>query len=910
MSDETLYLIDGSGFIFRAFFKLPQMSKSDGTPIGAVYGFTRALMNLVKNNAATHMAVVFDASRKTFRQDIYPDYKATRRETPEALVPQFPLIREAVRAFNIKAVEMEGYEADDLIATYATLGIARGMKVKILSADKDMMQLISDGVELYDAFDFSRVDDAKVMKKFGVTPDKVIEVQALAGDSSDNVPGVKGIGPKGAAELVNSFGSVENIYEHIADIKKTRIQTLLKEHEEYARISKKLVTLCRSVPVEVPIDDLKITHSDYDKIMAFLKANEFKSLMSSLPNWQDIREKTVKHVIDEHISYATIDTIEDLQKWIALAFEKGIVAFDTETDSLDAFSANLIGFSLSVNEGEACYVPLGHTVSDDSLFSEGVSVSSLKQIPLADALAVLKPLLCDRSVLKIGHNIKYDMNVLLKYYGKDFFIAPLDDTMVMSYALDGVGHRHGMDELSERYLGHTTIKYSDVTGSGKNKISFASVPVDKATAYAAEDADVTLRLYNFLKKRLFTEKMNTLYEIYDRPLISVLSSMERNGVLVDAVKLKNLSRTFEKKMNDLETEIKSLTGEDFNINSPSQLGEILFDRMKIAGGVKSAKTGKYSTDVDVLEELAESGVVVAEKVLEYRGFAKIKSTYTDVLPTFINKNSGRIHTGYLQTGTSTGRLASSDPNLQNIPVRTEDGRKIRQAFVCREGYKILSADYSQIELRIIAEIADITALKKAFIDGMDIHALTASKVFGIPMEDMTPQIRRSAKAINFGIIYGISSFGLSKQLNISRSEAGDLIKSYYLQFPELKDYMDATTEEAKKNGYVKTFFGRKCFISGINDKNTHIRNYAVRAAINAPIQGTASDLMRLMMIDMYDYFASEMIMQVHDELVFEIRSEEAEIRAKQIKKIMENVYHFSVPLIAEVNIGDNWDEAH
>jgi len=910
MSDDTLYLIDGSGFIFRAFFKLPQMSKSDGTPIGAVYGFTRALMNLVKNNAATHMAVVFDASRKTFRQDIYPEYKATRRETPEALIPQFPLIREAVRAFNIKAVEMEGYEADDLIATYAALGTAKGMKVKILSADKDMMQLVGDGVELYDAFDFSLVDNAKVMKKFGVTPDKVIEVQALAGDSSDNVPGVKGIGPKGAAELVNSFGSVEEIYEHISDIKKPRIQSLLKEYEIQARISKQLVTLCRKVPVEVSIDDFKIVHSNYDKIMAFLKANEFKSLMSSLPNWQNIREDTVKRVIDGHVSYVTVDTLEELRKWIDLAFEKGIVAFDTETDNLDAFSANLIGFSLSVNEGEACYVPLGHTVPDNSLFSEEVSVSPLKQIPLADALTVLKPLLSDRSVLKIGHNIKYDMNVLLKYYGNDFFITPLDDTMVMSYALDGAGHRHGMDELSERYLNHTTIKYSDVTGSGKNKISFAAVPVAKATAYAAEDADITLRLYNFLKKRLFTEKMNTLYEVYDRPLINVLSSMERNGVLVDAVKLKNLSRVFEKKMNVLETEIKSLTGEDFNLNSPSQLGEILFDKMKLDGGVKSSKTGKYSTDVDVLEDLAENGVVVAEKVLEYRGFAKIKSTYTDVLPTFINKNTGRIHTGYLQTGTSTGRLASSDPNLQNIPVRTEDGRKIRQAFICRDGYKILSADYSQIELRIIAEVADITALKRAFIDNIDIHALTASKVFGVPMSEMTPQIRRSAKAINFGIIYGISSFGLSKQLGISRTEAGDLIKSYYAQFPELKVYMDTTVEEAKKNGYVKTVFGRKCFIAGINDKNSRIRNYAMRAAVNAPIQGTASDLMRLMMIDMYDCFANEMIMQVHDELVFEIKSDEVEAKAKQIKAIMENVCRFSVPLVAEVNIGDNWDEAH
>ncbi|OPZ78564.1 MAG: DNA polymerase I [Alphaproteobacteria bacterium ADurb.Bin438] len=818
------------------------------------------------------------------------------------------MIREAVEAFNIKSVELEGYEADDLIATYAKLGIEAGMNVKILSSDKDMMQLIGLGIELYDAFDFSLVDNEKVMQKFGVTPDKVIDVQSLAGDSSDNVPGVKGIGPKTASSLINDFGSLEGIYENLDKISKPRTKALLEEHKDLAFISKKLVTLCNHAPVEVGLKDLEIINPDFDKIMDFMRANEFKSLMNSLPNWQEKREEVIRKVKSESAKYITVDEEKDLKEWVERAINEGVVAFDTETDSLDSFSANLVGFSLCIKEGEACYVPLNHKAKQESLFEE-TSIKP-KQIDFNKALEILKPLLTDESVMKVGHNIKYDMNVLVKYYGDDFFIKPASDTMLMSYTLDGAKHRHNMDELALKHFGHTTIKYDDVTGTGKSKISFDLVGIKEATKYAAEDAYVTMMLYNFFKDRLVKEKSLSIYEYYDRPLLNVLSQMERNGVLIDAIKLNDLSKEFSLKISELDKEIQDIAGVEFNVNSPSQLGEVLFDKMGLLGGKKSSKTGKYSTDVDVLEELANNGEKIAEKVLEYRGFSKIKSTYTDALPTFINKRTGRVHTSYLQTGTSTGRLSSSDPNLQNIPIRSEDGRKIRQAFIAKKGHKILSADYSQIELRIIAEVAEIKALKQAFIDNVDIHAVTASKVYGIPIEGMDPTIRRSAKAINFGIIYGISAFGLAKQLNVSRTEANDLINSYFKQFPELKNYMDSTENFAKQNGFVETLFGRKCYINGINDKNSGIRNYALRAAINAPIQGSASDLMRIAMINMYKEFKDEMIMQVHDELVFEIKQEEAETKAKRIKEIMEQAYKMSVPLIAEVGIGDNWDMAH
>ena len=947
---DHLFLVDGSGYIFRAYHALPPLTrKSDGMPVGAVSGFCNMLYKLIEDTKdefePTHLAVIFDASAKTFRNDFYPEYKAHRPETPEDLKPQFALVRDAVRAFSVPSIEMHGFEADDLIATYARLAREAGARVTIVSSDKDLMQLVTDDVDMLDTMKMKTISHAEVMEKFGVPPDKVIEVQALAGDAVDNVPGVPGIGIKTAAELINQYGDLETLLAKASEIKQPKRRENLIQFADQARISKRLVTLDDKVPLDVPVEETVVNSPDPERLISFLRAMEFTTLTKRVASKAGLDSDAIapaaSHAVSDETKQATakakptkaakgkaapdtnppmsearhiaVTKLDDLKDWVVRARAQGFVAIDCETDSLDPMQARLVGFSMCMVPGEACYVPLQHGAGVGGLdFSDA---NKAEQIPLKDAIAALKPLFDDTSVLKIGQNIKFD---LLVFEQHGLRLDTLDDTMLMSYALDAGLHGHGMDELSEIHLGHKPISFSEVTGTGKARITFDQVPVDKAVAYAAEDADVTLRLWYALKPRLVTEHKVTLYETLERPLVPVLRDMERAGIKVDRNVLARLSADFAQKMAQYEDETYALAGEKFNIGSPKQLGEILFDKMSLEGGRKT-KTGAWSTDSDALETLALAGHELPQRVLDWRGLAKLKSTYTDALPAFIHPETGRVHTSYSLASTTTGRLSSSDPNLQNIPVRTEDGRKIRTAFVADKGNKLISADYSQIELRLLAHIADIASLRQAFADGLDIHAMTASEMFGVPVKDMDPSVRRRAKAINFGIIYGISAFGLANQLGISRSEAGEYIERYFARFPGIRAYMDETKKSAHENGYVETIFGRRVHLPAIHSKNGAERSFMERAAINAPIQGSAADIIRRAMIRMPDALATaklkaRMLLQVHDELIFEVPENETDKTAKLVSDVMVNAcapaLTLTVPLEVDARAADNWDEAH
>ncbi len=925
--DNELFLIDGSGFIFRAYHALPPLTRPDGTPVNAVLGFTNMLVKLINDMHVPGIAVIFDAKRKNFRNDIYPEYKANREDPPEDLRPQFAIIREATEAFSIPAIEMEGFEADDLIATYARLAHEQGRPVAIVSSDKDLMQLIRPGVRMFDPMKYKDIGEAEVLEKFGVPPHKVVDVQALAGDSVDNVPGVPGIGVKTAAQLINEYGDLETLLKRAGEIKQPKRREALVNNAENARISKRLVVLDAHVNVERGLDDLKITHPDRQKLYSFLQQQGFKSVLARMEKqFGSVANDAAPAVIaatpapekkPEAAGYELVQDEKALQRWINMAMEQGSVAVDTETTNLTPSKAKLVGISMSTAKGNGCYIPLQHR--DPKGYSESFDFSmqdkktetvDLKQIPVATAMKMLKPLLEDPSVMKIGHNIKYDLQMFLHY---GIRVAPTDDTMLMSFVLDGAQHGHGMDELSELLLGHKTITYSEVTGTGKSQVTFDLVPLDKALGYAAEDADVTLQLERLFKPRLPQEQMAAFYETVERPLVPIIADMEFTGVKIDVPMLRKISNDFAKKIMELEADIHKTTGRSFNIGSPKQLGDVLFGEMGLQGGSKT-KTGAWSTGAEVLEELSDNPVVA--KILEWRGLSKLKSTYADALPEAINPATGRLHTSYHMTGANTGRLASSDPNLQNIPIRTEDGKKIRAAFVPEDGFEFLSVDYSQVELRLAAELADVKQLKQAFHDGVDIHAATASQVFGVPMDQMTPDIRRNAKAINFGIIYGISGFGLANQLGIPQGEAAEYIKQYLARFPELKKYMDAQKEFARKHGYVQTYYGRKVYLRGIQDKNPAMRNFAERQAINAPLQGTAADIMKRAMIALAPAIkdaklGARMLLQVHDELLFEVPVKEKAETEALVVKIMESAGPgLGVPLEVDAGWGMNWADAH
>ncbi|MCF3628180.1 DNA polymerase I [Thalassospiraceae bacterium LMO-SO8] len=920
---EHVFLVDGSGFIFRAYHALPPMTAPDGTPTNAVFGFTKMLMKLVEDTEADFVAVIFDRARKTFRNDIYPEYKAHRPPAPDDLIPQFELVRKATEALNVPAIDMEGFEADDIIATYARQARERGAEVTIVSSDKDLMQLVDDSVVLFDAMKNREIGPDQVMEKFGVAPDKVIDVQALAGDSSDNVPGVAGIGVKTAAQLIGEYGDLDTLLARAAEIKQPKRRESLLEQADMARISRDLVTLKDDVPVTHTIDDMRKKAPNAETLLTFLRDLGFKSLATTVesrlgtPANGGNGAAAAQSPAALAPRYELVQTLDQLQPWIDAAYATGIIAVDTETDALDAMGAGLVGVSLATEAGRACYIPLAHVSSvpqgqlDLGDGDGGGGDSAPEQIPLKAALSALKPMLEDPSILKVGQNIKYDIQVLGRY-GVEVF--PVDDTMLLSYVLDGGLHGHGMDDLARDFLDYDTIKFKDVAGTGKAQVSFDRVPLDKALDYAAEDADITLRLHNLFKPRLVAEHMVTVYETLERPLIPVLRDMERRGIKVDAGVLKGLSADFTARMDGLESEIHKLAGHEFNIGSPKQLGEILFDEMGLDGG-KKTKTGAYATGAEVLDDLAAQGHELPQKVLDWRQLAKLKSTYTDTLVGEINPKTGRVHTNYAQAVAATGRLSSNDPNLQNIPIRSEEGRKIRTAFVADKGFTLMSADYSQIELRLLAHVADIDSLKQAFHAGIDIHALTASQVFGIPVEGMDPMVRRRAKAINFGIIYGISAFGLARQLGISRGEAGEYIDAYFEQYPGIKAYMERTKEQAKKQGFVETTFGRKCHVRGINDRNPNMRGFAERAAINAPIQGGAADIIKRAMIRLPDALAeaglnARMLLQVHDELIFEVPDAEIEATRDVVRKVMSGAAHLSVPLDVDIGTGANWDEAH
>ena len=949
---DHLYLVDGSGYLFRAYHALPPLTrKSDGLPVGAVSGYCNMLWKLLEDmkgpEQPTHLAVIFDASEKTFRNAIYKEYKANRPPPPEDLIPQFPLVRDATRAFGVSCVEMKGYEADDLIATYARLAREAGARCTIISSDKDLMQLVEDGkIELLDTMKNKRIASAEVFEKFGVTPDKVIQIQALAGDSTDNVPGVRGIGIKTAAELINTYGDLETLLKRAGEIKQNKRRETLIENAENARISLKLVTLDQNVPFKEKPDEFAVHEPDCKDLLSFLKAMEFTSITKRVAAHYQVEDldaiapaATVANVIPRepqlpapaspaadaalrapinHDAYVTVTTAKELEKWVARAHATGIVCVDTETTSLDAMTAGLCGVSLAVAPGEACYIPCGHRKGDGlslDLSQAQDGGETITQMVEADVLKGLKALLEDDSVLKVGQNLKYDALMFLQ---RGIRLEPIDDTMLISYVLEGGLHGHGMDELSQLHLSHTPIAFGEVTGKGKDKRTFDCVPVAEATKYSAEDADVTLRLYMLLKPQLREKTKRCVYETLERPLVMVLADMERAGITIDPEMLRKLSNDFAKTQVKLEGEIHRLAESEFNIGSPKQLGEILFDRMKIEGGRKT-KTGAWSTDSDVLEDVAAQGHPIAKKVLEWRGLAKLRGTYTDALPTYVNAKTGRVHTSYAMASTSTGRLASTDPNLQNIPVRTEEGRRIRQAFIAAKGNKLISADYSQIELRLLAHIADIPELKKAFAENLDIHAMTASEIFGVPVKDMPADVRRKAKAINFGIVYGISGFGLANQLGIPQSEASDYIKKYFTRFPGIRDYMEETKQFAREKGYVETLFGRRIHIREINSKVQGFRGGAERAAINAPIQGAAADVIRRAMVQLPGALAdagikATMLLQVHDELIFEAPDKEVDKAAKLIKSVMEKAalpaVEISVPLVVEARAADNWDAAH
>jgi len=920
MSNPHLYLVDGSGYIFRAYHKLPPMTRKDGTPVNAVYGFTTMLLKLVQDvddgDTPTHQAVIFDSAKTSFRNDIYTQYKAHRPDPPEDLVPQFPLIRDAVRAMDLPCIEMLGWEADDIIATYACQARDRGFQVTIVSSDKDLMQLVDDRIQLFDTMKNVRLGVDAVREKFGVGPDQVIDVQALAGDSVDNVPGVPGIGLKTAAQLITDYGDLDTLLGQAEQIKQPKRRQNLIAFADQARVSKQLVTLCQEVPLPETLDELARRTPDRDKLLAFLDANEFKSLRARIvrdgsgESGAAARPGPAKL---DSVAYEAITELAQLDAWIERIRAAGQVAVDTETTDLDAQRAVLVGVSLSVQDGLACYIPLAHCAADGLALGEGVP----QQLNKGEVLKRLQPVLEDPAILKIGQNLKYDICVLAH---DGIQVAPYDDTMLISYVLDCGRQGHGMDELAKRHLDHECTPFKALAGTGKKQITFDLVPIDKATHYAAEDADITGRLHRLLKPRLIDAHLLTVYETLERPMPAVLAAMEARGIKVDPAELNRLSMQFAETMKGLEAEIHALAGGPFNIGSPKQLGDILFGQMKLPGGKKSAKTGAYSTDARVLEKLAEDGHALPQKVLDWRQVSKLKSTYTDALQEDINPRTGRVHTCYSLAATSTGRLASTEPNLQNIPIRTDQGRAIRKAFVAEPGHKLIAADYSQIELRLLAHIAHIEALRQAFRDGLDIHAMTASQVFGVPIKGMDPMVRRRAKAINFGIIYGISRFGLAAQLGIDKSEAQALIDAYFQQFPGIRAYMTETVAFARTHGYVQTVFGRRTHITAITAKNPSERNFAERAAINAPIQGSAADIIRRAMIRMPAALAQaglsdvHMLLQVHDELVFEAPTHQVDAAIPVIQQTMEQacapVLELSVPLVVDCGVGDSWYDAH
>ena len=944
---DHLYLVDGSGYIFRAFHALPPLTrKSDKLPVGAVAGFCNMLVRLMDDMAAeespTHLAVIFDASGKTFRNDIYPDYKANRDAPPEDLIPQFPLVREAVKAFGIPSIELQGYEADDLIAAYTHAATQSGARVSIVSSDKDLMQLVTDRVNMIDTMKDRKIGPAEVLEKFEVGPERVIDVQSLAGDSVDNVPGVPGIGIKTAALLINEYGDLETLLERAGEIKQNKRRENLIEFAEQARISRELVTLRTDTPLPVDMSEMGLTPPEAGMLMGFLKAMEFNTLTRRVSKRYDINADdyeassdlaakptaisssaaTEKATSDlppamtdmppiDSSAYECVTDMAVLDNWIEDIIATGYVAIDTETDGLDAVSCRLVGISLATRPGHACYIPLAHGIGEGLALADDVP----SQLAEADVLARLKPLLQDASIMKILQNAKFDLQVLGQ---RKIEVHPVEDTMLMSYALAAGQRGHGMDELSELYLGHKPISIKELLGTGKSQITFDQVPLEKATPYAAEDADITFRLWQMMRPELVKDRVVSVYQTTEKPLVPVIVDMEKNGICVDRNVLFRLSGEFAQKMAAMEEDIYKFAGETFNIASPKQLGDILFDKMGLPGG-KKTKTGAWGTGADVLEGLAAEGHDLAAQVLEWRGLAKLKSTYTDALPEFINPETGRIHTSYSLASTTTGRLASSDPNLQNIPIRTEDGRRIRTAFVAEKGNLLVSADYSQIELRLLAHIADIDSLRQAFADGQDIHAMTASEMFGVPLADMTAETRRRAKAINFGIIYGISAFGLANQLGISRGEASDYIKAYFEKFPGIKDYMEAVKQEAHAQGYVSTLFGRRIYLREIDSKIPARRAFAERAAINAPIQGSAADIIRRAMIAMPPVLKkkspkSRMLLQVHDELIFEAPESETDKLMQNVREVMQNAcaprLSLSVPLVVEAQAAKNWDEAH
>jgi DNA polymerase-1 len=906
-----LVLVDGSGFIFRAFHALPPMSRPDGTPVNAVFGFCNMITRLMKEHTGTHLAVIFDAGSKTFRNRMYDQYKAHRPEPPEELIPQFALIREATRAFGLPSIELEDWEADDLIAAYVKAVKEHGGEAIIVSSDKDLMQLIGPSVTMLDPMKNTPIGLAEVEAKFGVTPDKVIEVQALIGDSVDNVPGVPGIGPKGAAQLINEFGTLEAVLEAAPGMKPSKRRDMLIEHADKARISKQLVILRDDAPLPEPIEALALRRWDDRVLGAFFDTQNFKSIKHRLalldsgpvaPEPETVSALAAHETAAPFSGYQTITSMAQLEAIITAARTAGKVGVKTETDRLDSFNSSLIGIALVTAPGQGGYIPIGHHLGLDDA----------AQLPVAEVLQTLAPLLADASVLKILHDAKFGIEVLNRA-GIEIF-SPVDDAMLISYTLDAGRHAHGLDELSALHLGHTPVSLEQVTGTGRNRLSFANVPVERATAYAAEAADVALRLWQMLKPQLRGNKALALYELTEKKMIPVLVAMEEAGVRVDRGDLQAMSKEFEGRMADFEIEIFRLAGQKFNTGSPKQLGEILFETLKLPGGKKS-KLGAWGTDSGVLEGLAEQGFEIAQRVLDWRQLAKLKSTYADALVEKIDPATGRVHTSFAMAATTTGRISSTDPNLQNIPIRTVEGGRIRKAFIAAPGHRLISADYSQIELRLLAHVANIPALKESFSKGEDIHARTASEVFGVPMAEMDGATRRRAKAINFGIIYGISAFGLARQLGITGGEAKIYIDAYFQRYPEIREYMENTKEQARIDGYVLTPFGRKCWVPRIKDKMHGLRAYAERQAINAPLQGGAADVIKRAMIKLPTALrtaklSARLILQVHDELLFEAPEDEAAATAEIAQVTMQNAVSLSVPLTVETGIGSNWGSAH
>ena len=918
--NDHFYLIDGSGYIFRAYYALPPLTrKSDGLPVGAVSGFCNMLFKLLEDSKSkdnkdkpTHFAVIFDSARKNFRNEIYSDYKGNRSDAPDDLIPQFEYIRKSVLAFNLPSIELLNYEADDLIATYVEQILEKGAKATIVSSDKDLMQLYKKNVRIYDPMKNKFINEEDVNKKFGVKADKVIDVQALAGDSTDNVPGVPGIGVKTAAELIKEYGDLENLLKNAKKIKQNKRRETLIENKDKAIISKKLVTLKKDVPVKNQIEEFVLKEIDREKLYNFLREMEFNRLLSSaISTYGETEFSQTKNEINNEKknskiskeNYFLIKTEDEVKDWLKAAEEIGELAIDTETTSLDAHQTNLVGISMSYAIGKACYIPISH--------------KDYKNLNEEKIIKILKPFLEDHSIKKIGQNIKFDYII---FYKRGIDMNSMEDTMLMSYVLDAGKNRHNMDTLSEIHLEHKTIQFKDLVGTGKKQINFSEVDVNIAKDYAAEDADITYRLYKIFSNSLKTENLTNIYEIFEKPLIKILAKMEILGIKLDEKSLKKLSVKFDKKIKELEQQIFKLSKKEFNIGSTKQLGEIMYNELKIAS-LKKTKKGSFATSASVLEDLAFKGHDFPKLILEWRQTSKLKNTYSDTLPEHINKKTNRIHTSFLLAATTTGRLASSDPNLQNIPIKTEEGKDIRKAFIAEKNKKLISADYNQIEMRILADLADVKELKKAFINNDDIHSLTASQVFGVDIKKVNPEMRRKAKAINFGIIYGISQYGLAKQIGVSNLEAEDFLNSYFLKFPEIKEYMSETIKFCRKSGYVSNIFGRKTHITGINDKNFNVRNFQERAAINAPIQGSASEIMRLAMIRLNEKINDEknqsfkMLLQIHDELIFEVDEKKLNQCSKIIKETMtsvkdSNLHSFSIPLLVDVNSGENWGQLH